>query len=266
MKLVTWNINGMRARLEVILRWLEDRKPDVVGLQELKLPDEKFPHAELEAAGYGAVHYGQKSWNGVAILYRKDVFAVPPNVQERGLPGQEDFGSRLISAEIAGLTFITVYCPNGKNLDHEDFPGKLAWFDALSQYIEKHHKPEEPVVLCGDFNICPTPLDSWDEKKHAGAIFHTDAERQRIQALLDWGFADSFRALHPEDQEFSWWDYRGGAFHRRHGLRIDFVLATAPLMKHLKAAEIDREYRKKQEGLTASDHAPVFMELDWPSP
>ena len=264
MKLATWNINGMRARLEFILRWLEDRKPDVVGLQELKLPDEKFPHAEFEAAGYAALHHGQKSWNGVAVLYRTDAMETAPKLLQRGLPGQEDFGSRLISAELNGLSFISVYCPNGKTLEHDDYTRKLAWFDALRQFIAESYQPDQPLIVCGDFNICPAPIDSWNEKGLADAIFHTDEERGRMQALLDWGLVDSFRSIHPEAQEFSWWDYRGGAFHRRQGLRIDFVLATAPLIEHLASAEIDREYRKKQDGLTASDHAPVLIELNWP--
>jgi len=257
MRIATWNINGLRARLEFLLLWLAEREPDVVGLQELKLPDDRFPHAELEAAGYRALTHGQKSWNGVAILHRGDA-----EVTQRGLPGQEDFGARLISAEVNGLHFTTVYCPNGKNLDHDDFPRKLAWFDALAAHVSETAASGRPAILCGDFNICPAAIDSWNEEKLQGGIFHTDAERARMRQLLDAGYVDVFRELHPDAQEFSWWDYRGGAFHRKQGLRIDFLLATSAAAERTRSVEIDREYRKKKDGLTASDHAPVFADLD----
>jgi len=256
MRVATWNINGLRARLDFLRLWLADRKPDVVGLQELKLTDDQFPHAEIEAAGYHAVTHGQKSWNGVAILSRDEA-----HVLQRGLPGQADFGARLITAEVSGLTFTTVYCPNGKHTGHEDFPRKLKWYDALAEHLAATIRPERPAVLCGDFNICPTGLDSWNEEGFRGEIFHTDAERERFSRVLSAGFVDVFRRLHPDEQEFSWWDYRGGAFHRKHGLRIDFLLATDAAAARVQSVQIDREYRKKQDGLTASDHAPVFADL-----
>ena len=258
MRLATWNVNGLRARLDFVLHWLRARRPDVVGLQELKLTDEQFPHAEFEAEGYTAVTHGQKAWNGVAILSRE-----PARVTQSGLPGQEDFGARLVTAEVGdGISFTTVYCPNGKNLEHDDFPRKLEWFDTLAKHFESEHRPEDAVVLVGDMNICPAALDSWDEARLQGRIFHTDEERARFQRMLSWGFTDVYRARHPDVQAFSWWDYRGGAFHRGHGLRIDFLLATESVTSRVRAVEIDREYRKKKDGLTASDHAPVTMDLD----
>jgi exodeoxyribonuclease-3 len=261
MRIATWNINGLRSRLDFLLLWLRDRRPDVVGLQELKMADELFPTLEFEAEGYAALVHGQKSWNGVAILSRH-----PMELVQRGLPGQDGMGARLVSADIhAGeesLRYTTVYCPNGKSTAHEDFPRKLAWFDGLAEFLEARHPPDLPALLGGDFNICPGPLDSWDEEGLQGKIFHTEAERSRYGALLDRGHTDVYRALNPEGKEFSWWDYRGGAFHRRQGLRIDMLLATAPAMKRVRAVEIDREYRKKQQGMTASDHAPVFVDLD----
>ncbi len=253
MRIATWNINGLRARLDYVRHWLAARQPDVVGLQELKLDDDKFPHEEIESAGYRAVTHGQKAWNGVAILSRE-----PAEIVQKGLPGQEDFGARLITAEVAGLSFTTVYCPNGKHLEHEDYPRKLAWFDALADHLEERHDPGSPAVVCGDFNICPQPLDSWNE---GPGIFHTEEERSRFRRLLDDGLVDVYRRLHPEKQAFSWWDYRAGAFHRNMGLRIDFLLATPPLVERVEAVEIDRDYRKKKEGLTASDHAPVWADL-----
>ena len=256
MRVATWNVNGLRARLEFVLGWLREREPDVVGLQELKLTDDLFPHAAFEAAGYRALAHGQKSWNGVAILSRDEA-----RVTQTGLPGQEDFGARLLSAEVGGISFTTVYCPNGKHLEHPDFPRKLAWLDALAAHLTERHEPSRPSLLCGDFNVCPTPLDSWNGEALEGAIFHTAEERARFQRLLGWGLEDLFRERFPDLQAFSWWDYRGGAFHRKQGLRIDFLLATQPLAERVRSVEIDREYRKKREGLTPSDHAPVWADL-----
>ena len=257
MQIATWNINGLRARFDFLLHWLRARQPDIVGLQELKLEDDRFPRLELEAEGYHAVTHGQKAWNGVAVLGREPVEAV-----ETGLPGQEDFGARLVTVRTSDLLFTTVYCPNGKHVGHEDFPRKLAWFEALSELLAERRDAAAPYVLCGDFNICPQPIDSWNEKQLKGRIFHTDDERRRFRALLDWGLQDLFRELYPDEQKFSWWDYRGGAFHRNMGLRIDFLLATAAVRDRVRKVWIDRDYRKKKDGLTASDHAPVIAELD----
>lgn len=257
MRIATWNVNGLRARLDFVLHWLAERQPDVVGLQELKLQEDQFPRDAIEAAGYHVVMHGQKSWNGVAILSRE-----PATVTQSGLPGFSDQGARLITADVGGLSFTTVYCPNGKHLEHADFERKLAWFDGLRTHLDEHHDRSRPTILCGDINICPAPIDSWNEAGFAGKIFHTEVERSRFQALLDWGFRDTFRHFHPDTQAFSWWDYRGGAFHRRMGLRIDFLLATDAAMARVRSVEIDREYRKKKEGLTASDHAPVLADLE----
>jgi exodeoxyribonuclease-3 len=254
-RIATWNVNGLRARQDFLLAWLRAREPDLVALQELKLPDEKFPHDVFQAVGYQALVHGQKSWNGVAVLSRK-----PLRPRQIGLPGQEAFGARLVAAEVEGLQFASLYCPNGKHTGHEDFPRKLGWFDSLAEHLGSQGA-DAPLVLGGDFNICPAGIDSWDEARLKGEIFHTDEERARFQRLLDWGLHDLFREKHPGTQAFSWWDYRGGAFHRGHGLRIDFLLGTAPVLARLERVEIDREWRKKQDGLTASDHAPVIAEL-----
>jgi exodeoxyribonuclease-3 len=256
MRVATWNVNGLRARFDFVAHWLRERAPDVVGLQELKLSDEQFPHEALEGLGYRAAAHGQKAWNGVAVLTRE-----PAEVLQRGLPGQEAFGARLITVRVNDLVFTSVYCPNGKDIDHEDFPRKLAWLDALADHLEAHHAPERPAILCGDFNVCPSALDSWNEETFRDGIFHTEAERARFRRLLDWGFLDVFRERMPDDRSFSWWDYRGGAFHKGQGLRIDFLLATRPAWQRVESVEIDREYRKKKEGLTASDHAPVLADL-----
>ena len=261
LRIATWNVNGLRARIEYIKLWLEERAPDVVGFQELKMEDAQFPHDAFEALGYRCLTHGQKSWNGVAILSR-----LPIEHLESGLPGQADFGSRLIRARVGegeqSLDFTTLYCPNGKDTDHDDFPRKLAWFDALRDWAKAFIQPDASAVLCGDFNIVPTGLDSWDESRFVGSIFHTPEERERMAAIMDVGLTDLYRHLEPETQAFSWWDYRGGAIHRKHGLRIDFLLGTAAVVKRLRRVEIDRDFRKKKDGLTASDHAPVIAVLD----
>ncbi len=259
MKIATWNVNGMKARLEFMKLWLMDRSPDVVGLQELKLADETFPHDYFADLGYRALTHGQKSWNGVAVLSK-----LPMELEQVGLPGRADFGSRLITARIddgssSGLQFTTVYCPNGKTLEHDDYPAKLAWFDSLAEHLEGSLAPAG--VLCGDFNIVPAALDSWMGADGEGRLFHTDAERSRLERIIGLGFTDLYRILHPDEQVFSWWDYRGGAFHRKQGLRIDLLLGTDSVAERTTAAGTDRDYRKKQDGLTASDHAPVMAEL-----
>ena len=204
---------------------------------------------------------GRRRGTGVAILTR-----LPAEPTDRGLPGQEDFGARLVGARIAGLSFTTVYCPNGKDLAHEDYPRKLAWFDDLVKLWSARDRAGEAAVLCGDFNVVPAPLDTWRGEAGDGAIFHTPEERSRFGALLDLGLRDLYREKNPDTQAFSWWDYRGGSFHRGHGLRIDFLLGTKAVLDRLTQVEIDRDFRKKKEGLTASDHAPVIADLDWDTP
>ena len=256
LRVATWNVNGLRARLEYIRQWLRTREPDLVGLQELKMLDEQFPSSVFAAEGYHAAVHGQKGWNGVAILSRERAA-----VRQVGLPGQEDFGARLLTADVAGLSFTTIYVPNGKSLEHPDFMRKLAWLDCLRQHLLERHDPEVPTILCGDFNVVPAPIDSWNEEDLAGTIFHTESERRRFAYLLEWGFFDLFRHMHPGEEKFSWWDYRGGAFYRNLGLRIDFLLGTETVVRRLESVGIDRDFRKKQDGLTASDHAPVVADI-----
>ena len=255
MRLATWNINGLRARMDFMALWLNDRKPDVVGLQELKTPTDDFPHEFFNELGYQALVHGQKSWNGVAILTRDDA-----TLTQTGLPGEDDWGARLITAEVAGgIEFTTVYCPNGKSVEHDDYPNKLRWYESLHSHWAAGDHPHR--ILCGDFNIVPQHLDSWRGEKADGDVFHTVEERARLDAVMNLGLTDLYRHLNPDEQAFSWWDYRGGAFHRKQGLRIDFLLGTDPLLDKVEDVVIDRDYRKKQEGLTASDHAPVFVDL-----
>jgi exodeoxyribonuclease-3 len=221
------------------------------------LTNEQFPYEAIRDAGYHAVTHGQKAWNGVAILSRE-----PVTVTQLGLPGQESLGARLLSADAGALSFTTVYCPNGKDVSHADFPRKLAWLDALATHWKTRFSADTPAILCGDFNICPEAIDSWSEDTLRGRILHTEQERARFQNLLALGLVDAYRALSPDGLGYSWWDYRGGSFPRNQGLRIDLLLATPSVMNRIRAVEIDREYRKKRTGLTASDHAPVYADLD----
>ena len=257
MRIATWNVNGLRARLDFIKIWLETRQPDIVGMQELKVAEEDFPADEFTALGYEVAIHSQKSWNGVGILSRH-----PIDLQTKGLPGQETFGARLITANIRDLSFTTVYVPNGKSIDHDDFPRKLSWISTLASYWTTEIETETPAILCGDFNVVPAAIDSWHGESADGRMFHTDEERNRLTALTQTGLFDLFREKYPDDPSFSWWDYRGGSFHRKHGLRIDFVLGNANVLKRVREVEIDREFRKKTEGLTPSDHAPVFVDLN----
>ncbi|MEM7220917.1 MAG: exodeoxyribonuclease III [Pseudomonadota bacterium] len=252
MKIATWNINGMKARLDFILHWLANRDVDVVGLQELKMMDDAFPHAAFADAGFTCVTHGQKSWNGVAILSR-----LPVEVTQVGLPGQEDFGARLITARIDDdIEYTTVYCPNGKTLEHADYERKLDWFASLAEHWQSRDRSAS--VIAGDFNIVPTALDGHGGEAADGTLFHSSPERDALAALTQTGLIDVYRALHPDERAFSWWDYRGGSFHRNQGLRIDYLLAAPAIAARATAVEIDRDYRKKRDGLTASDHAPVI--------
>ncbi|MEM9193308.1 MAG: exodeoxyribonuclease III [Myxococcota bacterium] len=257
MRLATWNINGTKARLAYILHWLEDIKPDVVGFQELKMTDEQFPSDVFRNAGYHSVTHGQKGWNGVAILSRE-----PATVTQTGLPGQEEIGARLLTAQVSGISFTTVYVPNGKTITHEDFKRKLGWLDSLHRYFETSHKSSDPVVLTGDFNVVPAAIDSWSEERLGTHIFHTPEERSILKRIQSWGLTDSFRHLRPEDPGFTWWDYRAGAFHKKQGLRIDLMFVSQPLVGRLSAVTVERKYRKKIEGLIPSDHAPLWVDFE----
>ncbi len=257
MRIATWNINGLRARLDFVRIWLQERQPDLVGLQECKITEDEFPAGAFAELGYHSVLHGQKGWNGVALLSRE-----PVEVIQAGLPGQDERGARLLRGRYQGLDFTTVYCPNGKDVDHDDFPHKLAWFEALAAYFADHIDPDAQQVLCGDFNICVSPRDVWRGAAADGSVFCTAEERARMQALFDLGFIDLFRDRYPDSDAHSWWDYRGGAFHRKQGLRIDLILATPAVRERLVDVVIDRDFRKKKDGLTASDHAPVYADLD----
>lgn len=253
MKIATWNVNSIRARLDRLLAWLAKARPDVLCLQELKVTDAEFPHAQIEAAGYRAAVFGQKTYNGVALLSRS-----PAENVQRGLPGLDDSQARLISADIEGLRVASAYFPNGQEVGTEKYAYKLAWIRRLQEYMDASLRPTDRLVLCGDFNVARDDKDVARPDQWAGSVlFHADA-RTALEAVLAWGLVDLVRQLHPEGGLYSWWDYRMLAFPRNNGLRLDYICATPPVARRAVDAQIDREERK---GEKPSDHAPVVVTL-----
>jgi exodeoxyribonuclease-3 len=257
MRIATFNVNSIHARLAFFLQWLEERKPDIACLQELKLTSDEFPYDPVRAAGYHALVHGQKSWNGVAILSRE-----PCELVQMGLPGAEDAGARLITARIGDVTATSVYVPNGKSIVHADFAMKLAFLAKLRDHLQETVDRRARVVVAGDFNVVHTDLDSYDPERQRDTLFHTEPERRSIDALVDLGLSDLYRELSPDGRMFSWWDYRAGCFHKNQGLRIDLLLATRRLREQTREVWIDRDYRKKKDGQIPSDHAPVVADFD----
>lgn len=255
MKLATWNVNSIRARWERVLGWLEAARPDVVCMQETKVPDEEFPTLELRAAGYHVVLWGQKTYNGVAIASRE-----PPADVTRGFDdGGDDTQARVIAATVSGVRVLSCYVPNGQAVGSDKFAYKLEWLARLGRHLAARYRPGDPLIVAGDYNVAPADLDVHDPAAWRGQIMCSDPERAALSELCRFGLTDCFRRLHPDLAAFSWWDYRQLAFARNRGLRIDHVLATAPLVDKLRTAAIDREARK---GKLPSDHAPVVVELE----
>jgi exodeoxyribonuclease-3 len=255
MRIATWNVNSVKARLPFVLHWLDARKPDVACLQELKVTAESFPYEVFRERGYHCSLHAQSQWNGVAVISRE-----PAEIVQGGLPGAEDLGARLVTVRTGELSATSVYVPNGKTLAHEDYQTKLQFMAHLGEYVRSLDTAQKALVA-GDFNICPTDLDSYAPEYLANQIFHTKAERDAIGALFAAGFHDVYRTLVPEGRMFSWWDYRAGCFHKNQGLRIDLLLASPPLLAAVKEVWIDRDYRKKKDGAIPSDHAPVIADL-----
>jgi exodeoxyribonuclease III len=261
----TWNINGIRARMLRLTEWLAERKPDFVCLQELKITEDEFPHLELRAAGYQAVLSGQAGWNGVAVLAKG---AQAPEVVMRELPGASELGARFIVTKVnidkGPLEITSLYVPNGKSVTHVDYKVKLNWLDRLATHIESRADKDAPMLVAGDFNICPTDLDSFGGAKFKGHIHHTDPERAIIKRLHDAGLVDLYRSRYPDEPGFSWWDYRAGCFHKKQGMRIDLIFATPVFAARVRDVYIDREFRKKGKpsGSVPSDHAPVVAVVD----
>ena len=262
MLVATWNCNSIKARTDFVLDFLKARAPDVLCLQELKLDDESFPRLAFAQAGYKAITHGQVQWNGVAVLTKMDALqGTEPELVLAGLPGEEAFGARVLTVRTLGLDVTSVYVPNGKSVGHADYHGKLAWLDAFIAHVQKSHDPKGSTIIGGDFNLVPANLDSYDPVGHEGHIFHTEPERERFRRLLGLGYFDLFREKEPETQTFTWWDYRGGSFHKKQGLRIDFLLGSRTILDRTEKVIVERDFRKKRADLTPSDHAPVVAEL-----
>jgi len=255
MKIATYNVNGINGRLPVLLRWLNESHPDIVCLQELKAPQEKFPGKAIQDAGYNAIWHGQKSWNGVAILSRN---AQPQEIR-RALPGDpEDIHSRYIEATVDGLLIGCLYLPNGNPAPGPKFDYKLAWFERLTKHAAELFASDQPVVLTGDYNVMPTELDVYKPERWVNDALFRPETRAAFKTLVEQGWTDAIRKLYPDEIIYTFWDYFRNAYERNAGLRIDHFLLSPKLNKRLIAAGVDRNVRGWEK---SSDHAPVWIEL-----
>lgn len=255
MKIATYNVNGVNGRLPVLLRWLEEAEPDVVCLQELKSPDEKFPVAAIEGAGYGAIWHGQKSWNGVGILARGTV----PIETRRGLPGDpDDRHSRYIEAAVEGLIIGCLYLPNGNPAPGPKFDYKLKWFENFTGHAREMLASNLPTVLAGDYNVMPADIDVYKPERWVDDALFRSEVREAYRQVLEQGWTDALRKLHPGERIYTFWDYFRNAYARDAGLRIDHLLLSPSVTKRLTAAGVDRHVRGWDK---SSDHAPTWVTL-----
>lgn len=257
MKIATWNVNSLKVRLPQLIEWLSIAEPDFVGLQELKLDQDKFPLQAVEAAGYHAVWLGQKTYNGVAILSK-----VPAQDVVLNIPGDDDPQKRLIAATfdtpLGPFRLVNVYCPNGQSLDSEKYPYKLAWFDRLSKWLVTEMKSHPNLAMVGDYNIAPADEDVHDPKRWKDQVLVSAPEREAFARLLGMGLTDAFRLFEQPEKSFSWWDYRLNAYKRNAGLRIDHVLLSKALADRCHGCVVDRAPRENEQ---PSDHAPVIATI-----
>ncbi|MBI2379051.1 MAG: exodeoxyribonuclease III [Deltaproteobacteria bacterium] len=251
MRIATWNVNSLRARQDQVLDWIEANRPDVVCMQETKLVDREFPEDELGDLGYDVVYTGEPAYNGVAIATKDEATRVV-----RALPGDPSGQKRYLAVDVRGIRVHNVYCPNGAELDSDKFFYKLEWFGHLHRHLQTSHTPDDAFVVCGDFNVAPEDLDAFDAS--AFSLFVSPRERDAIRKLLDLGTVDVFRALHPEERAFTWWDYRANGFAKNAGLRIDLFLASKTIVDRARRIYIDVAERRKEK---TSDHAPVVLDL-----
>ena len=259
MKLVTWNVNSIKAREERVLAFLARERPDVLCMQELKVVDEKFPSAAFEALGYQAAVYGEKTYNGVAIVAKHEISDIRQGIGD----GVQDPQARVLRVRVCGIEVVTVYVPNGQSVGSEKYRYKMRWLDRVHAMLRKG-SPGDPLIICGDFNIA---TDERDVSKPAAwaqsVLFHPEV-RAKLQALLDWGLTDTFRLHNPDGRMFSWWDYRGPMWRQAEGLNIDHTLATAPMLARCLGSRIDKQERDPKLGgdTKPSDHAPVIAEFE----
>jgi exodeoxyribonuclease-3 len=253
LKLATWNVNSLRVRLPQVLEWLAREMPDVLCLQETKVPDEEFPEAAIREAGYFAAFTGQKTYNGVALLSRQ-----PATALLRELPGVDNAQRRFLAADLDGIRVINVYVPNGESVDSEKYRFKLAWLETLTSYLRAELSAHPRLAVLGDFNIAPEDRDVHDPQAWQGQVLFSKPERAALAGLFALGLKDSFRLFEQAEASFSWWDYRQGAFRRNRGLRIDHILASPELAGVCRVCRIDVEPRRAER---PSDHAPVIAEF-----
>lgn len=258
MRICTWNVNSLKARLPRVEEFLGYAEVDVLCLQETKLADKAFPALTFQALGYESVHHGQGQWNGVAILSRVGI-TDPWNGFGVGHVDPYDGDARVLAATCGGVRVVSVYVPNGREVATDFYERKLQWLSSMYDWIDTEYKPADPLVVMGDFNVAPEDRDVWDPKRFVGSTHVTEPERKAVARLEEWGFEDAFRRVYPDtDGLYSYWDYRAGDFHQHRGMRIDLVLATAPVAERVTWAGVDRNARK---GTGPSDHAPVIVDL-----
>jgi exodeoxyribonuclease-3 len=253
MKIATWNVNSLTVRLPMVLDWLEANPVDILALQELKLTDDKFPIDVFVKLGYHVYFFGQKTYNGVALISRWQLTDCQKN-----MPAWDDLSARLISACLSDMRIINVYIPNGQSVESDKFQYKLTWLTQLLSYLKTVQATGEKIILLGDFNIAPNALDVHEPNQWEGGVLYCNEVRHIFEDMLSLGLIDTFRVLYPDTQRFTWWDYRMNAYRRKMGLRIDHILLSTQLTDKLFDIEIDEEVRKLDR---PSDHAPVVMTL-----
>ncbi|MDH3587947.1 MAG: exodeoxyribonuclease III [Gammaproteobacteria bacterium] len=258
MKIATWNVNSLRVRLPHVIDWLQEHEPDILGLQETKLPDHDFPADAFFDLGYECRFSGQKTYNGVALIFKTDRLGDPGDILTR-FNGFDDAQKRIIATSFGDVRVFNLYVPNGQTVGSEKYEYKLRWLAAMRDHLAQETREHEQIVLMGDFNIAPEDRDIHDPGEWDGKIMCSDTERDALTRISELGFSDLFRAFDQPDNVFSWWDYRMGAFRRNRGLRIDLILCTENLIKISTNCQVDVAPRSLER---ASDHAPVWADFD----
>ena len=263
MKLATWNVNSIKARLEAVTAWLKEAGPDVLCMQELKCTDDTFPAAAFEDLGYNCAVHGQKTYNGVAILSKRPLEDVTPRLPGGAEDGQSDGHARYLEAVIPAKTGVvrvaSIYAPNGNPVNSDKFAYKLEWLERLKVHASKLLRLEEPLALMGDYNVIPTPDDCYDPKAWENDALFQPESRAALRAIENLGLSDAFRACHAQTHQYSFWDYQAGAWAKDHGIRIDHILLSPQAADRLKASGIDKKVRGREK---PSDHVPVWCELN----
>jgi exodeoxyribonuclease-3 len=270
MRIATWNVNSLKARLDKVRWWIERARPDVLMMQETKLADADAPADAFRDLGYALAHHGEGRWNGVAIASRVGIDGIVTNFGEPLRPARTpDVGddeplaeARMLAATCGGVRVVCVYAPNGRTVDSVFYDAKLAWYARLARWLAEAADPAEPLVLGGDLNVSPEDVDVWDPRACHGGTHVSPREREAVATLRRWGLVDAYRTRRPEPGRYTWWDYRAGNFHKNYGMRIDHLLATPPLDGRIVWTEIDREARKGKP--IPSDHTPLVIDVDAP--